>query len=292
MKATAVRTAHDELTQRIRARLDSMSDGQRRVADYVLGHYDQAAFLTAARLGRTVGVSESTVVRFASVLGYRGYPGLQRVLREMVRSRLAPDGRAQPASGTGGADQVLTAIMQADAENIRLTLRDVDRRAFRAAVALLLGARRILVVGFRGATSLALFMGFNLDWILGNVKVVGHAGQDLWESLVHLGRDDVVVGICFPRHTRSTIQALAAARERGCRVVALTDGVVSPLTRHADILLTARGTVPALTDSYVAPLSLINALLAATSAADRARATRTRRKLEELQAQYGVYFSV
>jgi DNA-binding MurR/RpiR family transcriptional regulator len=292
MKATAVRTAHDELTQRIRARLDGLSDGQRRVADYILAHYDQAAFLTAARLGQRVGVSESTVVRFASVLGYRGYPGLQGVLQEMIRSRLAPDGRARPSSGAASADEVLTAIMQADAENIRLTLRDVDRRAFRTAVALLLGARRILVVGFRGATSLALFMGFNLDWILGNVKVVGHAGQDLWESLVHLGRDDVVVGIGFPRHTRSTIQALAAARARGCRVVALTDGVVSPLTRHADVLLTARGTVPALTDSYVAPLSLINALLAATSAADRTRATRTRRKLEELQTQYGVYFSV
>jgi DNA-binding MurR/RpiR family transcriptional regulator len=291
MNATAVRTAHDELTERIRTRLDGMSEGQRRVADYILAHYDQAAFLTAARLGRTVGVSESTVVRFAAVLGYRGYPGLQRVLQEMVRSRLAPD-RARPASGTGSADEVLTAIMQADAENIRLTLRDVDRKAFRTAVALLLGARRILVVGFRGATSLALFMGFNLDWILGNVKVVGHAGQDLWENLVHLGRDDVVVGICFPRHTRSTIQALAAARERGCRVVALTDGVVSPLTRHAEVLLTARGTTPALTDSYVAPLSLINALLAATSAADRARARRTRRKLEELQAQYGVHSSV
>jgi DNA-binding MurR/RpiR family transcriptional regulator len=291
MNATAVRTAHDELTERIRTRLDGMSEGQRRVADYILAHYDQAAFLTAARLGRTVGVSESTVVRFAAGLGYRGYPGLQRVLQEMVRSRLAPD-RARPASGTGSADEVLTAIMQADAENIRLTLRDVDRKAFRTAVALLLGARRILVVGFRGATSLALFMGFNLDWILGNVKVVGHAGQDLWENLVHLGRDDVVVGICFPRHTRSTIQALAAARERGCRVVALTDGVVSPLTRHAEVLLTARGTTPALTDSYVAPLSLINALLAATSAADRARARRTRRKLEELQAQYGVHSSV
>ncbi|MDR7454643.1 MAG: MurR/RpiR family transcriptional regulator, partial [Armatimonadota bacterium] len=196
MKATAARTAHDELTQRIRNRLDRMSDGQRRVADYVLAHYDQAAFHTAARLGQTVGVSESTVVRFASALGYRGYPGLQRVLREMVRSRLAPDGRAQPAPASGSADEVLTAIMQADAENIRLTLRDVDRKAFRTAVALLLGARRILVVGFRGATSLALFMGFNLDWILGNVKVVGHAGQDLWESLVHLGKDDVVVGIC------------------------------------------------------------------------------------------------
>lgn len=267
-----------------------MSDGYRQVADYILEHYDRAAFLTAAKLGRTVGVSESTVVRFATALGYAGYPELQGVLQEIVKSRLTTVDRVRGSADTLETEEdVLTAVMRADMENIRLTLRDLDRKAFHSAVSLLLGARRILVVGFRSAASLAIFLGFNLDWILGNVKVAGFVAQDLWENLVHLGREDVVVGISFPRYTRATVQAVAAARERGCKIIALTDSIVSPLSKYADVLLTARDTVPAYTDSFVAPLSIINALLAATSTADRARTTRNLRKLEDLWETYAVY---
>ncbi|MDR7555497.1 MAG: MurR/RpiR family transcriptional regulator [Armatimonadota bacterium] len=284
------RPAYDDLIQRIRDRLDQMSNGYRQVADYILEHYDRAAFLTAAKLGRTVGVSESTVVRFATALGYGGYPELQGVLQEIVKSRLTTVDRVIGSADTLGSEEdILTAVMQGDIENLRLTLRDLDRKAFHAAVSMLRGARRILVVGLRSSAALALFLGFNLDWILGNVKVAGFVAQDVWEHLVHLGREDVVVGISFPRYTKATVQALAAARERRCKIIALTDSVVSPLSKYADVVLAARDTVPAYTDSFVAPLSIINALLAATSMADRARTTRNLRRLEELWKEYGVY---
>jgi DNA-binding MurR/RpiR family transcriptional regulator len=289
MKA-ARRSAHDDFTQRIRARLDQMSNGYRQVADYLLEHYDRAAFLTAARLGQTIGVSESTVVRFATALGYAGYPELQGVLQEIVKSRLTTVDRVLGSADTLETEEdVLAAVMNADIENIRLTLRDLDRKTFHSAVSLLLDARRILVVGLRSAASLALFFGFNLNWILGNVKVAGFVAQDLWENLVHLGRDDVVVGISFPRYTRATVQVVAAAREQRCRIIALTDSVVSPLSKYADVLLIARDTIPSYTDSFVAPLSIINALLAAISTAGRPRTTRNLRKLENLWKMYTVY---
>jgi DNA-binding MurR/RpiR family transcriptional regulator len=288
--ATMTKNTHDELIQLIRGRLDGMSNGHRQVAEFIVDHYDRAAFLTAAKLGHVVGVSESTVIRFATSLGYAGYPELQDVLQDVVQSRLTTVDRLLGASeGMDTQDDTLTTIMQADFENIRLTLRDLDRAAFASAVEMLGAARRVLVVGFRSAGSLALFLGFNLNWILGNVKVAGFTAQDLWEDLVHLGREDVVLGITFPRYTRATVQALTAARKRGCRIIALTDSPVSPLSRHADVVLAARSSIPAYVDSFVAPLSVINALLAAVSTADKPRTTQALRRLEELWAEHEIY---
>jgi DNA-binding MurR/RpiR family transcriptional regulator len=287
---TQPKTAHDELIHLVRGRIDEMSNGHRQVAEFIIDHYDRAAFLTAAKLGHVVGVSESTVIRFAAALGYAGYPELQDVLRDMVKSRLTTvDRLLGAAEGMDTQDDTLTAIMQADLDNIRLTLRDLDRAAFRQAVDLLGSARRILIVGFRSAGSLALFLSFNLNWILGNVKAAGFTAQDLWEDLVHLGPEDVVLGMTFPRYTRATVQALAAARRRGCRIIALTDSPVSPISKYADVVLAARNSIPAFVDSFVAPMSVINALLAAVSTADKARTTRALRKLEDLWAEYEVY---
>jgi DNA-binding MurR/RpiR family transcriptional regulator len=283
-------TAYDFLLARVRDRRDQMSAGHRHLAEFVLDHYDRAAFLTAAKLGQIVGVSESTVVRFAMALGYEGYPEFQESLQEIVKSRLTTvDRLIGMAEGMHSQEDLLAAILQADIDNIRMTLRDLDRGAFQNAVTALVEADRILVVGFRSAASLALFLGFNLNWILGNVKVAGFTAQDFWEDLVHLGPRDVVVGITFPRYTRATVQALTAAADRGCRLIAITDSVVSPLSRHADVLLTARHGIPAYTDSFTAPMSLINALLAAVGAADRSRTARNLRKLEDLWERFEVY---
>lgn len=182
---TLLRGPYDGLMHRIRERHEEMSHGHRQVADFLLEHYDRAAFLTAARLGETVGVSESTVVRFATALGYGGYPELQSTLQEIVKSRLTTVDRLLGAAETlKEQDDIVSLILQSDIQNIRLTLRDLDRRAFKEAVSLILGARRILVVGFRSSAALALFLGFNLNWLLGNVKIAANGAQDVWEDLV------------------------------------------------------------------------------------------------------------
>jgi DNA-binding MurR/RpiR family transcriptional regulator len=281
---------YEELMERIRERLDGLSKAFQGVAKFILERYDRAAFLTAAELGRAVGVSESTVVRFANALGYAGYPEFQEVLQEVMRNRLttverlvSPDGRTSPHR------DLFESILQTDIENIRLTLHDLDRVNFRRAVSAILEARRILIVGFRSASALALFLSVNLNWILGNVKVAGFTGQDLWEDIAHLGRKDLVIGIAFPRYTRTTVAAVSEAKLKGCKVVALTDSVLSPLSRYADIVLAAHCTSLAYSDSFVAPLSVINALLAASSMADKAHTMRRLRKMEEIWERQTVY---
>ena len=281
---------HSQLAQRIGQHLTRMSPGLQRVAEYVLRHYDRVSFLPAARLGQLIGVSETTVVRFALALGYSGYAPFQETVQEIVKSQLTTVERLELTAGRDSAENIASRIVEADIENLRLTLRDLDESAFRAAVSAIVEARRILVVGFRGAASLALFLGLNLNWILGNVKVAGFTAQDLWEDLVHLGRSDLVVGISFPRYTNATVRAIAEGQKQGCKIVVLTDSVLSPLSQCADVVLAARHTVPSYADSFVAPLSVINALLAAVSAADKPRTTRELRRLEALWDRCGVYY--
>ena len=278
-----------QLTQRIRQRLARMSPRLRRVGEYVLAHYDRASFLPAAKLGRVIGVSESTVVRFATTLGYSGYAPFQEALQEIVRGQLTTIDRLELAGNEDPSKSIAARVMQADMENLRLTWRDFDEAAFRDAVSAIARARRILVVGFRGAGSLALFLGLNLNWILGNVKVAGFTAQDLWEDLIHLRTGDLVIGISFPRYTDATVRAISEARRRGCTIIALTDSVLSPLSQYADVVLTARHTIPTYADSFVAPLSVINALLAA-SAVQKPRTTKELRKLEDLWTRAGVYY--
>jgi DNA-binding MurR/RpiR family transcriptional regulator len=241
-------------------------------------------------MGQVIGVSESTVVRFAMTLGYSGYAAFQESLQEIVKSQLTTVDRLELANGRNTAKGIAARIMEADMENLRLTLRDLDASAFRDSVSAMTRARRILVIGFRGAASLALFLGLNLNWILGNVKVAGFTAQDLWEDLVHLKQGDLVIGISFPRYTDATVRAIAEARRRGCSIIALTASVLSPLSRHADVVLTARHTIPTYADSFVGPLSVINALLAATGAVNKTRTTGELRRLEELWDRCGVYY--
>ena len=199
--------------------------------------------------------------------------------------------RAGLPGGRRAPEDILTQIVEADIDNLRLTLREEDKEAFRKAVSLILASKRIFVVGFRSAYGLALFLGFNLNWILGNIKVVGFPAQDLWEDLIHVGPQDLVIGISFPRYTEATVSALAAARTRPCKIIALTDSIMSPLARYADVVLTARHSIPTYADSFVAPLGVVNALLAATatSTTHKSQMSKKLRMLESLWDQFGVH---
>ncbi len=275
---------------RIRDRAAELTEAQRQIAEYVTSSHERAVFLTAAQLARRTGVSESSVVRFAHALGYEGYPHFQRALQEMLRTRLTTVDRLLGSAESLERDgDIVERVMASDVDSIRTTLRELDRESFQRVVDALLNAGRIHVIGQRGASGLAHILGFGLNWVLRNVSIPAFAPGDALDSMMSVEADDLVFAISFPRYTRATLDMLEIAAERGAVTVALTDSVMSPLAEHADLLLTARSGQVSYADSLCAPLSLINALLAAVGTRDRQLTADALAELEEIWEDYGIY---
>lgn len=251
---------NSDLLLRINQNYGSFSKGQKLLASYIMENYDKAAFVTASKMGRTVGVSESTVVRFAYALGYDGYPELQRALQEMIRNRLTAVQRIQLTSDMV-EDDALETVLKADMANIRTTIDMVDKAAFNATIDDILAARRIYIVGIKSASPLAQFMGYYLNFILEDVIVVNAFHSDVYESMIHISSDDLCIGISFPRYSTRTFEAVRFAASKGAKVVAITDSAFSPISEYAKHVLTARSDMASFADSLVAPLSVINALI-------------------------------
>ena len=265
-----------------------LSKGHRKIAQYIVEHYDKAVFMTASRLGERVGVSESTVVRFASAMGYEGYPQLQRSLQELVSHRLTANQRFEMSTEIDPHD-ALGIVLKSDMQNLRATLDQLDNGVFDEAVKRLLSARAIYVMGLRSAAPLAQFMGYYLNYIFDNVHLVSSGATDVFEEISKLREDDVLVGISFPRYSTRTLEAMRFAKRCGAQVVAITDGPMSPLTDIADLALTARTDMASFVDSLAAPLSVINALLVALGLHRKEALTQHFRKLESIWETYEVY---
>ena len=266
------------------------SKGQRRIAEYILHNYDKAAFMTAGKLGQTVGVSESTVVRFASELGYDGYPGMRKAIQEMIRSRLTAVQRIEVASETMDEAHILESVMMADMEKLHTTLSECDRGSFNAAVEAIATARHIYIVGMRSSTSLANFLGFYLNLLAENVHIIQDTAQsEVYEQIMRIGAGDVFIGISFPRYSTRTAKAMSYAMRSGATVIGLTDGENSPFVGLADILLYAKSDMMSFLDSLVAPMSLINALIVALGARNKERISDTFQRLETIWVDYDVY---
>ena len=277
----------------IQNRMPTFSKGQKLIAHFILDSYDKAAFMTASRLGKTVNVSESTVVRFAAELGYDGYPSMQKALQEMIRSKLTSIQRIEVANDRIGDQDILSTVMQSDIEKIRLTLEATDRGGFHRAVDALLSARRIYVMGARSAAALADFLGFYFNLIFDDVVLIRTTSvSETFEHLLRVSCEDVVIGISFPRYSSRTVQALRFARDRGANVVAITDSETSPLTETATVALLAKSDMASFVDSLVAPLSLINALIVAVGRRKNADVAQTFSTLEKIWSAYGVYEQV
>ncbi len=239
-----------------------LSKGHRRIVEYIVEHYDKAVFMTASKLGEKVGVSESTVVRFASALGYDGYPQLQKALQELVRHRLTSVQRFEMVSEIE-QNAILRTVLKADMQNIRTTIEECDPDLFDRVVESTLKARNIYLLGVRAAAPLAQFMGYYLHYVFDNVHVVGEGVNDIFEQISRIGKGDLLFGISFPRYSSRTLEAMKFAGSRGATVVALTDGPMSPLCDIAAMTLTARTDMASFVDSLAAPLSMINALIVA-----------------------------
>ena len=280
----------NDLITKIQSELPGFSKGQKQIARFILEHYDKAAFMTASRLGVTVGVSESTVVRFATELGYDGYPHLQRALQEMIRNKLTSVQRMEVAGDRMGGRDVLQTVLHADTDMIRVTLDEIDRDAFQGAVDALMGAKRIYILGVRSSSALASFLGFYFNLLFENVTVVHtNSVSEIFEQVLRVGPGDVLFGISFPRYSKRTLSAMKYARDRGARVIALTDSQLSPLARVADHVLLARSDMASFVDSLVAPLSVINALIVAVGMSRRDEIEQTFNKLERIWEEYDVY---
>ncbi len=269
------------------------SKGQKRIAKYIIENYDKAAFMTASKLGATVGVSESTVVRFASDLGYDGYPSMRKALQEMIRNRLTSVQRIEVAKDIIGTKDILSSVLAADIDKIRTTMEEVDNAAFDAAVDAIMRAKHIYILGARSSVALSMFMGFYLGLIFENVQTVNSVSvSEVFEQIMRVGKGDVVIGISFPRYSRRTIKAMEFARDMGATVIGITDGELSPLAKIASINLFARSDMVSFVDSLVAPLSLCNALIVAAGNRKNEELSATFERLERIWSEYEVYESV
>ena len=287
------RDMNRDILTMIQENMSTFSKGQRRIAAYILESYDKAAFLTAGKLGKKVNVSESTVVRFAAELGFDGYPDMQRSLQKMIRNRLTSVQRIEVTNDRIGDQDLVSMVLQSDIDKIRMTLEELDRDTFDGAVDAIVGARKIYLIGVRSAAALTTFLHFYLNLIFDNVVLVtANTGSELFESLLRVGEEDVVLGISFPRYSSRTVQAMTFARDRGATTISITDSEASPLAAASKYTLTARSDMASFVDSLVAPLSLVNALLVAVSRKKNDDLAATFRTLEDIWEEYGVYEKV
>ena len=279
-----------DILTKIETMMPGFSKGQKLIANYMLEHYDKAAYMTASKLGAVVKVSESTVVRFANELGFDGYPELQRSLQELIRTKLTSVQRIEITNDRIGDGEVLAKILTGDIEKIRGTLEGLDPGAFDAAVDAILSAKHIYISGMRSASLLSGFLGYYFSLMFPDVRTVqATSSSEMFEQLFRIDKGDVFIGISFPRYSKRIINAIDYAKARGAVTVALTDSEASPLTAGADHLLIARSDMASFVDSYVAPLSVINALIVAISRKKQEEVSETFEKLEAVWEEYDVY---
>lgn len=280
----------NDLIHRIRKSMPKLSKGQKLIANYILEHYEKAVFLTAAKLGTIVGVSESTVVRFANELGYDGYPKFQEALEELVKSKLTAMQRLEVTTGRIDTDHVLKSVLQTDEEKIRYTLEHIDEEVFNGAIDKILEAKTIYIIGVRSCAGLANFLGFYFNIIFSNVKLITtNSISEMFEIIHRVDQDDVVIGISFPRYSKRILKTLEFAQNRGTTVISITDSTISPIAQYADYTLIGRSEMISFVDSLVAPLSIINAMIVAISLRKKDEIASNLENLENVWIEYEVY---
>ena len=279
-----------DISQRIKNSYATFSKGQKKIANAILNDYDKAAYMTAAKLGNLVGVSESTVVRFAGELGFEGYSEFQRAVQELVRTKLTPNQRIEVTKKRLGTGDVLENVLESDINKIRYTIERLDRDAFYKSLDAILSAKSIYVMGARSTESLALVLSYNLSLIFDNVKFIQpKSTAEMFEQMFSIGKDDVLIAFSFPRYSSKMVNAVKYANQNGANVIVFTDSELSPLAEYATSLLTAQSDMASFMDSLVAPLSIINAIIVEITRRNEKRITERFDKLEKVWDEYEVY---
>lgn len=277
-----------DLIQRINEKHAKMSKGQRLISEFILNNYDKAAFMTALKLGEKVNVSESTVVRYAMFLDYLGYPELQKAIQEMVRNKLTTIQRIEMTSELS-KPMVLRSVMKADMNNIRTTIDEINPDIFDEIIDNVYAAKRVYIMGLRSSAPLAQFLGYYLNYILDNVRVVTSGVNDIIEQIIHINSDDVIICISFPRYSKRIIEAIKFANEKNANIIAITDSLLSPLAEYATNSLVAKSDIASFVDSLVAPISIINALIVSIGLRKKEEMSEHFSELEKIWEEYEVY---
>ena len=269
---------------------NKFSKGQRIIAKYILSNYDKVAFMTAGRLGKIVGVSESTVVRFAAELGYDGYPSMRKALQEMIRNRLTSVQRIEVAKSMIDDNDIVRSIIGSDIQNLQATLEILEQDSFNKFVDSIIEAKNIYIVGMRTSTSLSSFLGLYLNLLRSNVSVIHDtAASEVFEQIIRIGEGDLFIAISFPRYSSHTVDAMEFAKKMGAMTAAITDGPASPLNGIADVCLHAKSDMVSFLDSLVAPMSLINAIIIAVGIKNKENLSKTFERLETVWSENKVY---
>ncbi len=280
----------NNLFHQLREVLPELSKGHKKIAQYILDRYDKAAFMTASKLGAIVGVSESTVVRFATELGYDGYPELQRALKEYTSNKLTAVQRIDVMNDQLQDEDVYDRILNMDIDKIKKTLEQSSKKEFYATVDTLVKAKNIYIIGARSAAVLARFAAFYFNMMFESVKLIHTTStSEMFEQILNIGGDDIMIGISFPRYSKHTVKAFRYAKNNGAKVIAITDSMISPLAEYADNILIARSDMASFADSLVAPLSVINALIVAVGMKKRKYVAENYERLEQIAEEYEVY---
>lgn len=284
-----MKSINNDLLNRIESNYLGLSKGQKRIADYILANYDKVAFMTASALGDVVGVSESTVVRFANALEYEGYPQLQKALQESIKTKLTTVQRFELSKDQDIGENYLKQIMASDMENIRKTMDSVDEEMIQKIVDTLHQSRKVYILGLRSSSVLANYLGFYLNFILDSVSIVPSGANNLFDQLLNIQKDDVLITFSFPRYSKTTYEVVEFAKEQGATLIGITDSQSSPLVPLADYYLTAKYNMNTFIDSLVAPMSLVNALIIAVSIREKEKVEKTFNKLEKIWDEYKIY---
>ena len=282
-------STNNDLLNRIETNYLGLSKGQKRIADYILANYDKVAFMTASSLGEVVGVSESTVVRFANALDYEGYPQLQKALQESIKTKLTTVQRFELSKDQDIGENYLKQIMASDMENIRKTIDAVDEEMIQKSVDALHEARKVYILGLRSSSVLANYLGFYLNFILDNVSIVPSGANNLFDQLLNITEEDVLITFSFPRYSKTTYEVVEFAKAQGAKLIGITDSKSSPLVPLSDYYMTAKYNMNTFIDSLVAPMSLVNALIIAVSIREKDKVKSTFSKLEGIWDEYKIY---
>ena len=281
---------HTDILSLIRVRMSGLSKGHKRIAEYILANYEKCAFLTAAKLGEVVGVSESTAVRFPAALGFSGYPEFQKALEDILQEKIHSFDRIDVLNSHMTTNMVVNNVMSMDARKIEHTLKSFDTASFDMAVEDIMAAESVYIIGSRSCEPLAEFFGYYLRLVKKNVQVVKTGNtNELFEQMMYIGEGDVAIGISFPRYSMRTLKAMEFANNRKARVIAITDSVHSPMNMYSSCNLFARSDMASIVDSLVAPLSVVNALVVALCMKRQKEVVSTLETLEEIWGEYEVY---
>ncbi len=278
-----------DLINLIQNEFSKLSKGQKIIAQFILSDYDKVAFMTAAKLGDTVGVSESTVVRFANALGFSGYPELQKSLQELIKTKLTTVQRVEMSKEYSNDFTTLKKVLRADIENIKGTLDDIDPDAFESAINKIIHAKKIYIVGLRSSATLGEYLAFYLNFILDNVVLVNYGISDVFEQILKVTEDDLVIGISFPRYSTRTYELLEYAKEQGANIISITDSKLAPISELSSDILIARSNMASFVDSLVAPFSVANALIVSVGMRKKSEIKTSFDKLEKIWKEYRIY---